>query len=118
MNTEKFKTEIIGTDCSLDECKRAGYLMLEYDKPFSKDADYRVFAHYPEYAWNGESIKEDDLRVDTSISWSDLLEIYKRHQKGIDSFADDMPKRMRKRKPDIYDLLHAAETINMYCGLD
>lgn len=42
---------IIGTDASLDECKKEGYMMLEYDgrKKFDRTEDYRVFAYYPEY---------------------------------------------------------------------
>jgi hypothetical protein len=111
----------IGTDMSLKECKKEGYLMLQYDarKKFDTKQAYNVFAYCPAFIIEesqGE-IDKNALIVDTVVSWEDLQEIYQKHKDGIDKFATDVPELMSKKEPDFYDLLFVASTINAYCGL-
>lgn len=107
---------IIGTDLSLSVCKAEGYGMLEYNgrKRFSPSEYYRYFNHWPEYV-NPELVGSE-IQTDTRISWNDLIDIYNRNKQALDSFADDLP--VLTTKPGYYNLLHLADTINAYQGLD
>lgn len=115
-------TTIIGTDISLDECKREGYMMMEYEEGsvFDKDKQYDIFCYYPEYLIKESkgTFLEGAKAIDTTVSWNECLRLYKKHETGINKFADDMKAIMRKHKPLFSDLLAAADTLNIYCGLD
>lgn len=104
--------KIIGTDVSLGVCKGEGYMMMDTEGAVKLDPEkqYRVFCYCP--SW----VQEGTIAIDERISFNELLEIYNKHKSGIDSFADDMPSIMENSNDSLYDLLRAADTINMYCG--
>jgi hypothetical protein len=105
----------IGIDVSLDVCKAEGYTMIQFDarKKFNPDQQYRIFEYYPEYC-EGYGGK---LKADTLCSFNDLRELYERHEKGCNSFAETN-KFVNFETPDYYDFLNLASDLLAYCGLD
>lgn len=103
----------IGLDVSLDVCKSEGYLMMQYDarKKFNPETEYRIFAYYPEYLRYG-----DELIVDTTANFNSLVELYKKHEKGINSSCET-DKNVNFEHPSYYDFLNLASDINFYTSL-
>lgn len=71
---------LFGTDISLEVCRDEGYGMLAYKNHGKKDARYIFIAINSlcvpvNWGW-------------TEISLDDVVEVYLRNKKGIDSFAD------------------------------
>lgn len=108
---------IIGTDVSLKECEREGYLMLDTEGHETLDPNhqYHVFATLP--AHMQRPFVKKAMAVDTTYSWNDAMRVYQQHKESIDKLADNMPDIMRTKEPGHYDLLNACDTINAYCGL-
>lgn len=118
--------KIVGTDISLDVCRAEGYLMMQYDgrKKFDKQEMYRVFRTLPDYIQEeiygakkmSEIPEQEKYATDTLISWEDTVEIYMRHKKEIDDFAETN-KHVNFDNPDHQDLLWLADNVDAYCGL-
>lgn len=106
---------IIGLDV-LKVCKQEGYMMLDTlgDKILDQNKQYPVFCYFPSH------IKElkKELAINTTYSWNEAIERYRKNKNEIDSFADDMPAIMSTQEPKLSDLLAAADTINGCFGLD
>lgn len=104
---------IIGTDISLDECKREGYMMVEYDgrKKFDRTEDYRVFAYYPEYT----EIK--GLMIDGYVQFDDLYETYLEEKEEIDKFCEAYLD-INFDNPNYHDLLRLTGSLTAYGLID
>lgn len=104
---------IIGTDASLDECKKEGYLMLEYDgrKKFDRTEDYRVFAYYPEY------IEEEGLMIDGYVQFDDLLKTYLGEKEEVDKFCE-AHININFNNPNYHDLLRLTDSLTAYGLID
>lgn len=104
---------IIGTDVSLDECRKEGYLMLEYDgrKKFDRTKDYRVFAYYPEYAG------EKGLMIDGYVQFDDLYKTYIEHKKVVDKFCG-LDLYLNFKNPTYHDLLNLTDCLTTYGLID
>lgn len=107
MNTTK---EIIGTDISLEICKNEGYFMLETDGEFNLDKEYRIFAYYPLYS------NIEGIAVEGYYSWNELYKKYVENKEQLDRFADDLSEI--SKHADYYSLLHIADSVHMFLGLD
>lgn len=108
------ETNIIGTDASLEVCKREGYAMLEHpNEDFAKDEFARFFAYYPEYL---EEETNGRVSIDTDICWNDIVKIYERHEQEINDFSE-VHQHVNFESPTWYDLLTLADAVNAYCGL-
>jgi hypothetical protein len=100
----------IGLDVSLDVCKAEGYMMLDFDKEFTPDESFRVFSHYPEYTGL------PGLRVDTLVTFNELVDWYKQNKKSCDSYAET-DKYINFDNPNEYDLLNLASDLDGAVGL-
>ena len=104
----------IGTDINLDVCKAEGYTMIQFDarKKFTKDMQIRVFDYCPEYC---EEIG-GQIMTDTNYSFRELEKLYKKHEAGLNSFAETN-KFINFDNPGYYDFLSLASDLLAYCGL-
>lgn len=109
--------EVIGTDASIAECVREGYLMMKKVK-LTGNIDLHFFSFTPDYilAENGKT--EPELMTNTELSLNYLLEKYSVHKKGIDSFADCNYSLKPNKYKDCHTVLALADVVNAYCGLD
>lgn len=113
----------IGMDISIPVCKAEGYMTVDLVK-FTTDKLLHFTATMPDYCNKkvtdklGRKTRHNSLRVDTFLSWEDLVEIYERHKAGIDSFCDYENCKSDFNNPTIYDALRLASDIDAYCGLN
>jgi hypothetical protein len=109
----------IGTDASLSECYREGYLVMEYKKRelmpkgvFNKDCVVRFIEYIPEHL--REKVFGDYyLTTDVSLSFNAVFEQYERYKESIDSSSGYTFQEPESE----YDLLTLADNVNSYCGL-
>lgn len=115
----------IGTDISLAECRKEGYMVIEFrvkelypngrKNGIDKDHPVNCTKSLPEhcrYGYVGEQI----IYMDVDWSWNDLVELYLRHREGIDSMIGSTYD-VENMNPTEYDILHLASDIDMYCGI-
>lgn len=104
---------IIGTDISLGECRKEGYLMLEYDgrKKFDRTEDYRVFAYYPKYTG------EKGLMIDGYVQFDDLYEAYIEEKEKVDKFCG-LHLNANFEDPTYHDLLTLTDCLTAYGLID
>ena len=109
---------IIGTDVSLKVCKEEGYLMAEYDgrRKFDPNRYYRVFGYLPNYIAKEIGARENTIHIDIEITFNELVEIYERHEIGINKCCDTN-QHVNFEKPTYFDFLNLASDINAYIGL-
>ena len=105
----------IGIDVNLDVCKNEGYAMIQYDarKKFNPLAEYCIFYYLPDYMDNN---KKRTPSFKSYYTFNELLEIYTRHKKDIDDFAETN-KNINFLNPDYCDFLNLASDLIAYCGL-
>ena len=116
----------IGTDVSLKTCWEEGYMIMDFKvrelypngrkQPIDPDCQVHFYASDGGVFGNPLPCKI----TDSVYSWNDLLEIYRRYQKEIDTMCgfDEKNPRPGVDTPDEYVMLHLASDINAYCGLD
>ncbi len=116
----------IGTDVSLETCRKEGYLMMEFKKrepiikgELQKDVNVEFIEHYPDYVLKEMYGSENPVgvpRIMTSITLSanDVWESYKSDKESIDKCAccsHEFPTNE-------YELLSLASDVNGYKGID
>ena len=116
----------IGTDVSLETCRKEGYLMMEFKKrelivkgDLQKDINVEFIRHYPDYYLEEKYGTENPVgvpRIMTSINLSanDVWESYKSDKESIDKmvgFYQEFPTNE-------YELLSLASDIDGYKGID
>jgi hypothetical protein len=126
----------IGTDVSIAECRREGYLVMEFEvkklfpkgrkKPMDKTAAVN-FTYSNPHRWNDSGkpmpgIPRDELfYLDTWLSYGDLLELYIPHKDEIDQCTGNYGEERIDYltiEPTEYDLLSLADMVKAYRGLE
>lgn len=122
----------IGTDVSLQTCMDEGYTVMDYavrklfprgrKNGIDKDCQCSFSASWPLDCRSSVATPNDPFgmrrRFDTTYSWNDLLERYGRHKAGIDSCCDFANCSTNFENPTEWDMLHLADCIAAYCGLE
>ncbi len=104
----------IGQDIDIDTNINEGYMMLDFneDEEFNKDTDCRIYCYWPEYTeYKGE------ILIDVTLSFNDVLEMYKEDEESINSFAETN-LHVNFEIPTVYDLLNLSSDVNAYKGLE
>ena len=115
----------IGTDVSLETCRKEGYLMMEFKKrelvikgELQKDVDVEFIEHYPDYVLKEMYGSENPVGVSTIMHRSiydanDIWSLYMEDKESIDKcagFSHEFPTNE-------YELLSLASDINGYKGI-
>lgn len=116
----------VGIDVDMSTNIAEGYLIMEFKKrelikkgKLDMDVYVRFYCHYPDYALKEMYGTENPVGVkrimtDVELTGKDLWEMYQEDKKGIDSFIGDS-----LTEPfDDYTLLHMADSVNAYRGLE
>ena len=114
----------LGTDISIETCKKEGYLIIEYfeGEDFDPYECYRIKQYAPSYIKDellDTYVKDgnDILITDTSMyNFIDLKELYLEYKEKIDNFAET-DKTVNFENPTYNDFLNLANDIHSYCGL-
>jgi hypothetical protein len=119
----------IGTDVSLQTCRDEGYMVIEFavrelypngrKNGIDKEHCVNFTKSYPDYIRKemGWSPGDSMILLDVDYSWNDLIEIYQKHKKGIDSMIG-ASYDVENIEPTEYDILNLGSDIDAYCGLD
>ena len=119
----------IGTDVSLETCRAEGYMVIEFavrelypngrKNGIDKDCLVNCTKSYPDYIRKeqGWGVGDPVIMLDVDYSWNDLMELYLKHKKGIDSLIG-ASYDVETIEPTEYDILNLASDIDAYCGLD
>ena len=122
----------IGTDVSLQTCMDEGYTVMDYavrklfprgrKNGIDKDCQCRFSASFPTYIRKECATEGDPFCMrrmfDVNYSWNDLVAEYERNKAGIDSCCDFANCAPNFENPTAWDMLHLADCINSYCGLE
>ena len=116
----------IGTDLCLKECRKEGYLMMDFKKreliikkELQKDVTIKFTKHYPDYILEEMYGHSNPVGVPTKIldveySANDIWDLYIGKKEEIDSCAG-----LSHEFPTCeYALLSLAGDVDGYCGLD
>lgn len=118
---------IIGTDQSLEECKRSGYLMMEYNarKKANYTDSYKFFKYNPYRGWNmqlkklrKEELEQNFILFSLHFNAEFLIETYLEYKKDIDKFIGTNHDRLLTFPKDItyHEILYLADSIDGYKG--
>ena len=130
----------IGTDISIAECRRSGYMVMDFKKKelvkkgiLDKNANVTLSASNP-IAWNdaGKPMINSDHYGNqlihsplwslepTNYSFNDLLDLIKTTERfeSVASCCDWKNCQPNFDNPNEYDLLHLASDIHCYQGLN
>ena len=109
--------KIIGTDASLKECKKMGYLMMQYTGiKVNPNRPYLFFS----YNHDDFEVNPKDKKISFSILCNllNLIELYKIYKEGVDEMQD-WDFSLDPRDYDSFEkVLDLADSLNSYCGLD
>jgi hypothetical protein len=114
----------IGTDVSIQECRRSGYMVIDFPKGLikdgvlDKDREVELSISFPE-AWHdsGTPMIGTDLSLWSlreNYSWNDLIEFinYSDRREMVASCCDWEHCQPEMDNPNEYDLLHLASDIS------
>lgn len=114
----------IGMDIDMSTNIAEGYTICEFKKKelykngvFDPDCAVRFYAHIPDYLKKemGIGIGEKQLILDTYLSANDVYDMYMQHQKEIDRMSGQDKREVPQNE---IELLHLADDVNAYCGLE
>lgn len=115
----------IGTDVSLETCRKEGYLMMEFKKrelivkgELQKDVNVEFIQHYPDYVLKEMYGSEKPVGVTTIMTSiyldaNDVWSAYQEDKESIDKcagFSHEFPTNE-------YELLSLASDIDGYKGI-
>jgi len=114
----------IGTDISIKECRDVGYLVMEFkvkelfpdgkNKPLDPDCLCHFTRSFPLYMRDPFAGKEGYYVVNVGLTANIVWESYQDAKQGIDKFTGESFSFPTTE----YELLHLADSVDTYCGLE